>query len=289
MKQKILFAVLFTAMLFFSCSKSNDIIDEIKEDAKKEEENKNNDNASKLNPKLIKLKLTAPAKEINIFEMIEFDVSYENQFFLETMFDLRQVYDSVVWKVSEMKRDYKIFEYNAEAGYAQTSFTSHWGHHFFTSGNIKTYLLGYKDNTVVYSDTLTLVVTNKKDFLGYNWKEITEDSKHTEGYVDVLSDVQFSTFKTIHDNIPGVRFYLWDNHSDSDKILSEYITKTYSAPVYTNKEADLLLKKYHELFHYKKEKAHPQCMWITPTSKIVLLRCTDKDDPWQYQIYAEPK
>ena len=285
MKQKILFAVLFTAMLFFSCSKSNDIIDEMKDDAKKEEENKNNDNASKLNPKSITLKLTTPTKEINIFEMMKFSISIETTHPFITMLDLHQAYDSVIWKVSGVKGESKILKQYSSSSH----FIWQWGHHFFAPGNIETYLIGYKNNTIIHLDTLSLEITNKKDFLGYNWKEITEDSKHTEGYVDALSDVQFSTFKTIHDNIPGVRFYLWDNHSDSDKILSEYITKTYSEPVYTHKEADLLLKKYHELFHYKREKAHPQCMWITPTSKIVLLRCTDKDDPWQYQIYAEPK
>lgn len=75
----------------------------------------------------------------------------------------------------------------------------------------------------------------------------------------------------------------------SEKILSDYITALYSSPTYDLTD-DTLLEKYNSLFTYKKENAYPQYIWLTPKSKIVLLKCYDKifTKYFEYEIYAEP-
>ncbi|MCS2712817.1 hypothetical protein NXW16_04285 [Bacteroides thetaiotaomicron] len=45
------------------------------------------------------------------------------------------------------------------------------------------------------------------------------------------------------------------------------------------------MEKYDNLFTYKKEQAYPICIWITPKSKIALIKDEFFDE---YQLYAEP-
>lgn len=277
---------LFTALIFSSCSGVDDEV------LGKDDEGSADDGGSdNVESELLVVNLNVKEAQKNIFDLVEFDIAPEKSM---SIADLAEHYDSLVWKVSGLEGSYKVFEYTDYS----SSFSFKWSHNFFIPGEYETFLLGYKDDKVIYSDTIPVKIADEKDFLGYNWKDIKGSIGHSVGYEDVLlEDNDIVTYQDMHQDTPSVVLSLWLNgHQDeqafirkSEKILSDYITSLYSSPIYDLTD-DALLEKYNSLFTYKKENAHPQCIWLTPKSKIVLLKCYDKifTNYFEYEIYAEP-
>jgi len=281
--------LLLALLLISSCSKHNEVIDNAEKEPETEEIRENEDTETATQD-LIKPKLKASYKEQNIFEMVTFSISIDgNDFPFMNIFTLSASYDSIVWKVINLEKTRKVFSYSSDSESNFANFTFQWGHNFFLPDEYKTCLLGYKNNAVIYSDTVSIQITDKKDFLGYNWIDITKQGDHTEGFQDALSEnTEFAILKTFHNNIPGIRFFLRDTSSGKGKTLSDYITRLYSNPIYTIENTDLLRKKYQTLFNNKIENAQPQSIWITSTSTIVLLKFAPKENAFDYEIYAEP-
>ncbi|WP_288206971.1 hypothetical protein [uncultured Parabacteroides sp.] len=279
--------LVFTALFFFSCSEIDDNIP----DNNDEDNNGDKDNIENENDMPV-LNLYVNTDQKNIFDLMEFQIQTEGTVMLS---DLRAHYDSVVWKVSGLDGSYKIFERTDFS----SSFSFKWSHNFFFPGEYETFLLGYKEDKLIYkSDTLPIKITDDKDFLGYNWKDIKGFIGHGTGYVDVLfKDRDIVTFQDMHQDTPSVELSLLLNGNQdeqafilkSEKILSDYISSLYSSSIYDLTD-DTLVEKYNKIFTYKKENAYPQCIWLTPKSKIVLLKCYDKyfKDYFKYEIYAEP-
>lgn len=288
--KKWIYASLVLSLLF-SCSKIDDTTGETEKEIA-EKSNSGHKPDGKGGPKVdknsglpVKFKLEASDVEKNIFEMAAFRVSVEgNDLPFMYVFYLSESYDSIVWKVSGEDKGLKIFSHTSNS----SDFSFRWSHHFFFPGEYQTYLLGYKENKVIYSDTTGIKITDKKEFLGYDWAEVDGSVRHSVGYHNSLSENRFTTFQSVNNNRPGVTFSLWNNPPDGDKILSDCISRLYSSPLYGRKEEELLAKKYRALFNYTKEEATPLSIWITPASKIVLLKNGPEYGHREYEIYAEP-
>lgn len=267
--------ILFILLLVSSCSSKDSIISpEI------------NDGEGNNTEEIIPLKLELKETQKNIFEYAVFSL-FPDKFFV--LFSLLDVYDSITWEVTSLDGSLKIFKQTE----GSANFINQWSHNFYKPGEYKTYLLGYKNNEVINSDTAQIEITNTKDFLCYNWKDIKEPTGHTTGYIDVLNDYEFVTYAEIHQGIPSVAVYLTDKKKDdrpgflkkSKNILIDYINSLYAISPTFNETDDILLEKYNDLFIYKKENSHPLCIWTTPKSKIALI----KDETFnEYQLYAEP-
>lgn len=276
---------MFIALLIMSCSKADTDTGIDNENGNGNEDGGDNGKTENTIPVL---KLNAKESQKNIFEYMEFNLHAKNDF---TLLDLTEAYDSIVWKVSDLEGRCKIMEQDGS-----THFTFKWSHNFFFPAEHKAILLGYKSDKVLYSDTISVKVTNDKDFLGYNWKDIKDPSGNSTGYVNVLSDhYGFATSHDIYQDVPSVSLFVRqynkkENESifiqKSEKILSDYISTLYSAPTY-NATDNTLLEKYNHLFTNKIKNAYPQSIWLTPKAKIVLLKCYDGDF-FEYKIYAEP-
>ena len=52
------------------------------------------------------------------------------------------------------------------------------GHCFKYPGEYKTNLTAWKDNKVIFRHQLAVTITDEKDFLEYNWKDITKTHQH---------------------------------------------------------------------------------------------------------------
>ena len=272
---KNLINILFILLLVSSCSNKDSIISpEI------------NDGEEDKTAEIIPLKLELKEAQKNIFEYAVFSL-YPDKFGI--MFSLLDVYDSITWEVANLDGSLKIFKQTESSA----NFIHQWSHHFYKPGKYNTYLLGYKNNEVINSDTVQIEITNTKDFLCYNWKDIKEPGKHTTAYRDVLNYYEFGTYTEIHQGIPSVTVYLIDNKEDdhlgflkqSKNILIDYINSLYSISPTFNETDDILLERYNDLFVYKRENSHPLCIWITPKSKIVLIKNETLN---KYQLYAEP-
>lgn len=275
---KSLFYSLAVLLFISSCSKTDSSIfpDDINDD-----EGYNNVED------IIPLKLEIEETQKNIFEYTTFKLFSDKYFMLLSLMD---VYDSITWKVSNIEGRMKILEQKDHSAH----FIQQWGHHFYLPGKYQTYISGYKSNKIIYCDTTEIEITNTKDFLCYNWKDIPSAIGPSTGYVDALCDkYSFATFGYRHEGTPSVTVYLRDEKKDnkpaflekSKKVFIDYINSLYSTlPIYCETDATLL-EKYNSLFSYKKKETYPICIWITPKSKIALIKDEFFDE---YQLYAEP-
>jgi hypothetical protein len=239
-----------------------------------------------------RVKMNVKEKEGNIFDLMEFNLfSYSEKDF--TLLDLTETYDSIVWTCSSTNQRFRILE-NSEN---TTHFTWKWSNCFFLPAEYKTCLLGYKNSRVISRDTISINIANNKDFLGYNWKDVVCSSIGSTGYQNVfIKGYDFATNSFVAEGVPSVCLFLIDNKNAdehafaqrSKQILFDYISSLYSTPTYSQDDVSLS-KKYNDLFSNKKDGAVPECIWITPKSKIVLLKeYDDFEDFPGYKIYAEP-
>jgi len=240
----------------------------------------------------LRVKMNAKEKEGNIFDLMEFNLfSYSEK--NSTILDLTKTYDSLVWTCNNTNQRFRILEHSGNS----THFIWKWSNCFFLPAEYKTCLLGYKNNKVISGDTLSISIVNNKDFLGYNWKDVTGTSRYNIGYQNVFQKgYDFVTYSIVTEGIPSACLFLIDNKNigertfalKSKQILFDYMCSLYSTPTY--REDNLtLLKNYNELFKNKKNGAVPECIWITPKSKIALLKEYDElEDYPKYRIYAEP-
>ena len=264
---KVLFPILLIALLASSCTKDTDF--------------KNNDSEN-----TFKVRLNIKESVNNIFEPMEFNI-YSKDDSTRSQYNALAgagAYDSIVWKVSNMNGRLKIQEYTSNGGRQ----TIAWSQYFFLPGEYETYLVGYKENKIVYSDTVSFKISNNKDFLDFNWADMKEADYYSGGYANFLSeDYNFETFRGVSHNVPSMYLAALADNQAHDKILFDYITALYGKPAYTTNDNGTLLKSYQDMFDWHQEKATPTTIWITPKSKIALIKCNNGEF-YDYVIYAEP-
>ncbi|WP_291594796.1 hypothetical protein [Bacteroides sp.] len=267
---KNLFYALFIVLFISSCSETD-----------------SNSPEPEAGNKIIPFDLNAEKEINNIFELTVFKLSLNDPI---NDLSLESVYDSITWQVSNLNGRKKIYEHTEYSN----KFVHQWSHNFHTPGTYKTYISCYKDNKVIHSRILDIEIINRKDFLCYNWNDIKNTATHATGYVDALCDeYSFATFVRMHQETPSVSLTLYNEKDNDDPtfseksqmVLTDHITSLYSTPTY-NTTNENVTEKYNELFAYKNKKTEPQCIWITPTSKIVLLKHNTGYS--KYEIYAEP-
>lgn len=263
---RTLFSIILIALLASSCTKDPGL--------------KNNDSEN-----AFKIRLNVHESEKNIFEPMEFNVyskddSTRSQYSAYADFG---AYDSIVWKVSNMNGRFKILEYTSNTERE----TIAWTQYFFLPGEYETYLVGYKENRVVSSDTVSIKISNNKDFLGFNWADIKKSDYYSGGYANFISEnYDFETFPGIPQSVPCMHFVALADNQDHEKELFDFITALYGKPAYTTYDTDTLLKTYQDMFVYHRGKATPINIWITSRSRIVLLKCNG-GEVFDYVIYAE--
>lgn len=242
-----------------------------------------------------KLKISTEENKENIFHLFSFTLLNEHGKGLDvTLFDLAQVYDSIIWTTSIQSRGLKVFSNKTDDSFTKTKLTMKWSHTFYSPGKYETYLIGYKNNKIIHNDTLRIDVKDEKDFLMYNWHEVKASDKISIGFHNALDkSFMLSAIRKVYDNNPAVKVFLWqtiDNDNDfaqlSDRYLYDYISSIYGQPVY-DRDADNLMEKYQELFLHKDTDVVPKAIWLTSKSKIALLR-SDREGLIQVFVYAEP-
>lgn len=230
--------------------------------------------------KIVTARLEVTNNSANIFEPVNFKLVYETDSYFGA-FTINV--DSIIWEVPGEGKIKVISDSNMYR---------YWGHHFFRPGNYETYLLSYKNGEVVARDTSRVVsIYNEKDFLGYNWDEV-KPQIGALGYGNILhEDNIFAIMQNIYQGVPAITLFISEKSelSNSKEILSNYITSLYKwAPSYESSKDPEFMDKYNGLFNHKIENTEPVKIWLTTTSKIVLLRY-DESGQEAYQIYAEPK
>jgi hypothetical protein len=146
----------------------------------------------------------------------------------------------------------------------------------------------YKDGGVVYSDAISVSLTNEKDFLMYNWKEITESMNNSIGYVNFVDEGhEFLSTHYVVGETPIAKVSMSKPTDDTLGWLYEYLRKLYKEPLYSSESE--VQAQYGKLFTDIDKSETPQYIWKTDRSCIALIHWYDSDeDITQYYIKAEP-
>ena len=219
----------------------------------------------------------------NIFEPVHFYLD-GNDYMQQ---DLRELCDSLVFDIPWLKGTHlsrKIFF--QETG--RTQLISGWDHRFILPMSGLCRIKAYKDGDVVYSDAISVSLTNDKDFLMYNWKEITESMNNSIGYVNFVDEGhEFLSTHYVVGETPIAKVSLSKPTDDTLDWLYEYLYKLYKEPLYSSES--FTQEQYKNLFTDIDDRETPLYIWQTASSLISLIHYYDTDeDITQYYIKAEP-
>ena len=237
---------------------------------------------------LVKIAYTADRTSENIFGQMNFGMTFARSGGdgSVSMADVRESYDSIVWKVVETGRSFKLMD--------NVHMTMQWGHCFYLPGSYTTYVVGYKaDREIFRTESVALKVTDNNDFLCWNWNEITGNEGNT-GYENVLDGgFQLSVNTVMNGGVTGAELMMWnDGHDDnvfydtSVNALYAYLTQLCGAPLIDSGSSELQ-DAYAGQFAYHHEGATPLALWHTAKARIVLLGI-DREGLKLCRAYAEP-
>lgn len=228
----------------------------------------------------------------NIFDLMNFYLYNEDSKSINSN-SLSAVCDSIVWTADGINGSFKVFEHKKGDNWVGNHLTLEWGHCFKYPGEYKTNLNAWKDNKVIFRHQLDITITDGKDFLTYNWSDITKDSQAWGTYIDVLkSSPNLMTTYGLNGTVPFTEVRIFNsNFAQSYHTLYDYFCKLYSAPTYEDQtEKQKMWQLYDKLFSEQKEypNAYPVAIWVAERANIVLLLLDESTEYPGYVVYAEP-
>lgn len=227
----------------------------------------------------------------NIFDNMSFYLYMEDGQTINSNV-LSKACDSIVWTAEGVKGSFRVYEHQEGEGKSSDKLTLKWDHCFKYSGEYKIHLTAWKNNKAIYNNQLDVSIADRKDFLGYNWNEITKESQAWNTYVDVFkSSPDLMTTYGLSGTVPYIEMRVWNcTLGQSGQILYDYLCKFYSAPTYNDQtEKQEIFQRYKELFSEQKKHAmYPVDIWVTKNANIVLLMQDESTENPGYVVYAEP-
>lgn len=177
----------------------------------------------------------------NIFEPVHFYLEGDDYM----NWSLSQLCDSLVFGVLGEKETRKI--YYDEKGHSELIVG--WDHCFYLPQSCICSIRAYKDNEVIYTDGIEVNLTNDRDFLMYDWDDISDTAIGSVPYNNFIAPELCLLSQSLwKDETPYVRVYLDKsmNSPYAKEWLYDYITRLYKTPAYSdNAEVE---EKYAELF-----------------------------------------
>ena len=218
----------------------------------------------------------------NIFEPVHFYLQGND--YMQS--DLRELCDSLVFEIPWQKGTHlsrKIYFH--EIGKAEL--ISGWDHRFILPFGGICSIKAYKDGKLVYNDGISVSLSNDKDFLMYNWDEVTENSNSSVAYINFVDEKhEFVSSHYILDGTPIVKVSLSKPADDTLEWLYEYLYKLYKEPLYGGESG--VQEQYGKLFTDTEKRETPLYIWQTDRSRIALIHWYDSDeDITKYFIKAE--
>lgn len=244
------------------------------------------------------VKLQVCKQDANIFERLRFRVNTT-----ESQVDMSEYYDSLVWTIPEYSdATKKIWTYPNYSDNRDVEWS--WEVVFYKDGKYHTILKGFKEGEVVMSDTLIVNVTEKRDFLGFNWKDITK-RKGAEVYYDNYliypADYVIYIRQDYLNSIPLLELLInqhWSKNEDEEeymekeqeKMTYDYISKLYGEPKLNYQKDAVAIATAYKAFKHKNDNYSPRYYWETNTSCIFLIKKRFELHDYQcYIVQAEPK
>ena len=217
----------------------------------------------------------------NIFEPVHFYLEGDDYM----NWSLSQLCDSLVFSVMGENESRKV--YYDEKGHSELIVG--WDHYFYLPKGCICSIQAYKDNDVIYTDAIEVNLTNDRDFLMYDWDDISDAAIGTVPYNNFIipelclisrtgfvGEVPYAIVTMDNGmNVEGVKAWLYD-----------YVVKLYKEPLYS--ESEEVKAKYNELFASADVKDTPLYIWQDSKSVVALIQYDYGEGRWIYYIKAEP-
>ena len=217
----------------------------------------------------------------NIFEPVHFYLEGDDYM----NWSLSQLCDSLVFSVMGEDESRKV--YYDEKGYSELIVG--WDHHFYLPKSCVCRIKGYKDNKVIYTDAIEVNLTNEKDFLMYDWDDISDAAIGSVAYNNfIVPELTLVSRTGFVGEVPYaiVSMDKGMNVESARTWLYDYIVKLYKEPMYS--EGEEVKAKYAELFASADEKETPLFVWKDSKSVVALIKYDYGEGNWIYSIKAEP-
>ena len=219
----------------------------------------------------------------NIFEPVHFYLEGDDYM----NWSLRQLCDSLVFDIMGEEGSRKV--YYDEKGHSEL--ITGWNYYFYLPQGCICRIQAYKDNKVIYTDSIEVKPTDENDFLMFNWDQIE--------YASGLGTLVYNNFIHPHYSVvsmaglkdwnPYIKVSVEKPQSleDAQAWLYEYITKIYKQPTYS--VSPEVVAKYAELFASAEDNETPLYIWQGDKAVIALVEQYDEFLP-QTRVYvkAEP-
>lgn len=218
----------------------------------------------------------------NIFDPVHFYLEGDEYMNLA----LSQLCDSLVFDVMAYPGlgSRKIY-YNEDKG---SKLIYRWEHRFYLPINGLCRIRAYKNGKVVYTDGVSICVSNDKDFLMYNWDEVADADAGNTGHVNFIDPRhELSSMASFKDGIPYIKVFYQGEEEVAQEWLYDYAKRMFKEPAYS--ESAEVDEKYSELFLSKEDNETPICIWLTEKSVISLVASyNDVIEITDLYIKAEP-
>lgn len=204
-----------------------------------------------------------------------------------------QPYDSIVWSAEDMPNTIRIYERNNGDSSSEEHFTAQWSSHFFTPGSVKSYLKGYSDGKVIYSDSI-IIDRYERDFMCFDWTKgsiCIANPRNTGVYCLLDKSREYSVVDTREIN--GTRYS--EIHARNHKSLSydtflpisrDALIKLMRENIGEGKSA----KDKIQSFNCIPERVDGELFWENKTTRVLLLHELPSDTSLEgYYLLVEAK
>ena len=218
----------------------------------------------------------------NIFEPVHFYLEGDDYM----NWSLSQLCDSLVFSVMGEDGSRKV--YYDEKGHSELIVG--WDHYFYLPQSCLCRIQAYKNNEVIYTDAIEVNLTNDKDFLMYDWDEISDaaiGSITYNNFIEPQYSIVTSTYWKGQRPYAKVAVEKPESLEDARTWLYEYMKKLYKDPVYS--ESSEVKMKYAELFVSAQEDETPLYIWKDDKAVVALVEQYDEFVPMtRVYVKAEP-
>lgn len=222
--------------------------------------------------------------------------------------EIRDVYDSLTFAVSDIDKELKFFSIGYEApndpiGNPVEFGPSIWKHHFFKSGVHTVYIYAYKNGIKKTLKSADINVIKNLDLFNIGWNDFKDEQIALVNQVEIYrTDISkghekvslISNIKTIsatHNWLTTRWPYDGELYDRGNEIFVEYLEDTYGTATYLASETNNIVDVFNNTFKtIRLRNPHSNSIygiWITEKSKIVILIQSYSDSQHEYFIYAE--
>ena len=228
------------------------------------------------------------------FDNISFQIlDYLDRFSPMGFPEFVEPYDSIVWSSEGMPNTVRIYARKSGGSSSEEHFTAQWSSHFFKAGSVRSYLKGYREGKVIYTDQLR-IETFERDFLCFNWTtgDVCIANPHAKGVYCGLDNSREYRVMPIRE-INGTKY--GEIHVRNHKILPDDKFLSISRDVLIQLMRENIgdgksIKDRIQSFNCVPEGVEGDLFWENETTRILLLHELPSDTALEeYYLLIEAK